>query len=123
MAKNQFETLFNKNISRIIRTQIDELNKHSVILKEVLPNLKLKLTDNILLDEINFLFDEDCITDRTYRYIKDGVTSSSAFNIFIIIYTLNDITSQVNETYAKYGKVHIEVPLIKLDDLLEPLKG
>lgn len=130
MTKNEFEILFNENLSNIIRSQIETLNNHHIILREVLPKIDInekdsnfKLTDSRLLDEIKALFDNDSITDRTYRNIKDGSTSSSAFNIFIIIYTLNDITSKVNEKYIEYGKSNISIPLIDMKKLMIPLEG
>lgn len=126
MAKNNYEDLFYKKIASMIITQIDRLNNHPVILKEVLPGLNSKMTDTILLNEIRSLFndnnlDEDCITDRTYFNIKSGKTSSNAFNVFIIIYTLNDITSEVNKKYASYGKTDIEIPLMEINELLVSL--
>ena len=78
--------------------------------------------DDILLAEIQNLFEEDCITERTYKNIKSGTTSSNAFNVFIIIYILNDLTSLVNEQYQKYGENKI-IPLINLDMIMKPLKG
>lgn len=130
MPKNSFEVLFNKNISNIIRNQINILNEHSIILREVLPkvykyekDINFKLTDNRILDEIKILFEEDCITDRTYQNIKNGSTSSSAFNVFIIIYKLNDLSSEVNEKYKEYGKKEEVIPLIDLNEIIKPLEG
>lgn len=127
MDKNNFEVSFNTKVADIINTQIDLLNKHPVILKEVLPAMynkvsNFKLTDSILLYEIKDLFEEDCITERTYKNIKYGNTSSSAFNVFIIIYVLNDLTSEVNKKYEEYGKKD-SIPLITLDLLMDPLNG
>ena len=129
MVKNQFEIDFYDNISTVIKAQIDILNQHSVMLSEVIPeyykkkNRQFKLTDRIILDEIYYLFEETSIDLKTYMNIKAGNTSSSAFNVFIIIYKLNDLTSQVNERYKYYGENNIKLPLINLDMLLEPLKG
>lgn len=129
MYKNPFEIDFYKNISDIIKSQIDILNQHAVILSEVLPdyykkkNRQFKITDKILLDEIYQLFEETSIDFRTYMNIKAGNTSSSAFHIFIIIYKLNDLTSQVNEKYESYGSSNTTLPLIDLDILLQPLEG
>lgn len=129
MVKNQFEIDFYKNISTAIKCQIDMLNQHSVMLAEILPeyhkkkNRQFKLTDKIILDEIYCLFEETSMDFKTYMNIKAGNTSSSAFNVFIIIYKLNDLTSQVNEKYESYGTTDKIIPLIDLDNLLEPLKG
>lgn len=129
MIKNQFEIDFYNNISTVIKSQIDILNQHSVILAEVLPeyykkkNRQFKLTDRIILDEIYYLFEETSMDLKTYMNIKAGNTSSSAFNVFIIIYKLNDLTVQVNEKYKSYGVNNIILPLINLDILLEPLEG
>ena len=126
---NNYKTEFYKNIANIIRSQLDLLNEHSVILSDLLrknsiglQKLNFKRTDDILLAEIQNLFEEDCITERTYKNIKSGTTSSNAFNVFIIIYILNDLTSLVNEQYQKYGENKI-IPLINLDMIMKPLKG
>ncbi|MCC0678549.1 MULTISPECIES: hypothetical protein [unclassified Clostridioides] len=129
MNKNNFEINFNKNISNIIRNKIDELNNYKVILREIIPKIdikekenELKLTDSKLLEEIKNLFDEDCITDRTFKNIKDGSTSSSAFNVFIIIYVLNDLSDEINKKYISYGK-NSAIKLIDIEELMIPLKA
>lgn len=129
MSKNSFEISFNENIATIINTQIQLLNEHTVILKEILNRMNSKkkdtnfrLTDELLIDEIKAWFDEDCITSRTFASIKAGRISSSAFNIFIIIYILNDLSNEVNVKYKEYGEKK-DIPLIDIDQLMEPLKG
>ncbi|HBF5453740.1 TPA: hypothetical protein ACG3R3_003811 [Clostridioides difficile] len=129
MNKNNFEINFNKNISNIIRNKIDELNNYKVILREIIPKIdikekenELKLTDSKLLEEIKNLFDEDCITDRTFKNIKDGSTSSSTFNVFIIIYVLNDLSNEINKRYISYGK-NSAIKLIDIEELMIPLKA
>ena len=72
---NSFKTDFYKNIANIIREQLDLLNEHPVILREILIQndikyskllkLNTKITDDILLTEIKNLFEENCITERT----------------------------------------------------------
>lgn len=129
---NSFKTDFYKNIANIIREQLDLLNEHPVILREILIQndikyskllkLNTKITDDILLTEIKNLFEENCITERTYKNIKSGNTASNAFNIFIVIYVLNDFTSLVNEKYQEYGE-NKSIDLINLDMIMEPLKG
>ncbi|MCR8758128.1 hypothetical protein NWQ86_18645 [Clostridioides difficile] len=129
MNKNNFEINFNKNISNIIRNKIDELNNYKVVLREIIPKIdikekenELKLTDSKLLEEIKNLFDENCITDRTFKNIKDGSTSSSAFNVFIIIYVLNDLSDEINKKYISYGKNSV-IKLIDIEELMIPLKA
>ena len=55
---NNYKTEFYKNIANIIRSQLDLLNEHSVILSDLLrknsiglQKLNFKITDDILLAE------------------------------------------------------------------------
>lgn len=61
---NNYKTEFYKNIANIIRSQLDLLNEHSVILSYLLrknsiglQKLNFKITDDILLAEIQNLFE------------------------------------------------------------------
>lgn len=130
MKKNKYEFAFNKNISYIIMSKIEELNKYNEVVKDILCEdqlneryrtfNKFKLTDSILIEEINKLFGSDCFTDRTFMNIKQGSISSSGFNIFIILYVLNDLIEQVNERYRSNGKEAV-IDLIDLNSITDPL--
>ena len=129
MYKYKYDKEFNENIGEIITGQINKLNEHTEIIRNVLNaeyinrnKKKFKLTDEILLLEIDKLFNGYCLSERNYFYIKKGQFSGSAFNIFIIIFTLNNITSRVNEAYSEHKK-NITIPLIKLDDMILPFEN
>lgn len=129
--KNDFESDFTENISLVITKKIETINsEYSVILRDILPKLKadekinnFKLTDERLLLEIYNLFGDDCISDRTLKNIKYGHASSSAFNISIVIYSLNSLIDLINDAIIRYNSSKEKLLNISFNDIMEPLKG
>lgn len=129
--KNHFKLDFIRNISFVITEKINIINtEYGSILREVLPKLNstekivnFKLTDERLLSEIHLLFGDNCISDRTFKNIKLGDSSGSAFNVFIIIYSLNSIIDLINETIDRCNSPKGKLLKITFDNILDPLEG
>lgn len=117
---DNLESKFNRNISNIINSKIDDINNFENILPDilnqndvVLKKSSCKLTDEILLYEIYSYFEDNCISERTFKSIKAGSICSSALNIYFVIHTINSIIYRINSKLLDNESVY--EPIVKID--------
>ena len=123
---DDLENKFNRNISNIINTKIDDINNFRHILPDILNQKNIvigkssyKLTDEILLYEIYSYFGENCISERTFKSIKAGGVCSSALNICFVVHTINSIIFRINSKLLEYKSSYEQITKIDLNELFK----